>query len=137
MASTIRGVLVILALMSLALAQAAQAASQFASASDGHFVLGGQPLRFSGTNNYYLHYKSRAAINDVLQTAADQVGVIVVIDRTLLCASRPHRLVLYVSSILQGLLTVRAWAFIDIGHADGSGSVDSGGGAKEGMNVAQ
>ncbi len=40
-------------------------------------------------------------------------------------------------SLLQGLLTVRAWAFIDIGHADGSGSVDSGGGAKEGMNVAQ
>ena len=82
MANIVRIVLACLALVSFNLAQTA--ASPFASAQNGHFVLNGEPLRFSGTNNYYLHYKSRAAINDVLQTAADQVYFLVPIS---LCRS--------------------------------------------------
>ena len=35
-----------------------------------NLTLAGKPFRFAGTNNYYLMYKSRYMVDDVLQTAA-------------------------------------------------------------------
>lgn len=62
---------------------------------DGHrLLLDGRTFRFSGTNNYYLFYKSRAMVDDVLNDAAAA-------DFTVL----------------------RTWAFGLIGNADGSNSV--------------
>ncbi|WP_434585630.1 glycoside hydrolase 5 family protein [Klebsiella sp. R390] len=43
--------------------------SEFVEQHGGQFTLGGKPFRFMGTNNYYLHYKSDQAIDDVLDSA--------------------------------------------------------------------
>jgi mannan endo-1,4-beta-mannosidase len=42
----------------------------FVDASGGQFVLDGQPFRYGGTNNYYLHYKSDVMVDDVFADAA-------------------------------------------------------------------
>jgi mannan endo-1,4-beta-mannosidase len=41
----------------------------FIKTENGQFVLNGEPFRFSGTNNYYLHYKDEAMIDDVIENA--------------------------------------------------------------------
>lgn len=55
------------------------------------FLLDGEPLCFVGTNNYYLTYKPREMVDDVLDTAQ-----------------------------AMGLEVLRHWAFIDRGALDGS-----------------
>lgn len=45
--------------------------TSFVKQEGGQFTLDGKPFRFGGTNNYYMHYKSNAAIDDVLNDAAD------------------------------------------------------------------
>lgn len=62
----------------------------------------GKPFRFAGTNNYYLAYQPPEMVDDVLARAA-----------------------------AHGFTVLRTWAFIDIGHPDGSESV--GGGPKNGV----
>jgi mannan endo-1,4-beta-mannosidase len=42
----------------------------FVTARRGRFYVGQQPWRFSGTNTYYLHYKSHFMIDDALGAAA-------------------------------------------------------------------
>jgi mannan endo-1,4-beta-mannosidase len=54
----------------------------------------GQQFRFAGTNNYYLMYKSRAMVDDVLDSAA-----------------------------ANNFKVVRTWGWLDIGNEDGSNSV--------------
>jgi mannan endo-1,4-beta-mannosidase len=48
----------------------AQAAGPFVTRSGTSLVLDGQPFRFGGTNNYYLHYKSNLMVEDVFADAA-------------------------------------------------------------------
>ncbi len=61
----------------------------------GHvLLLDGRPFRFAGANNYYLMYKSRHMVDDVLTTAA-----------------------------ANDLTVVRAWGWLDIGNLDGSNAV--------------
>jgi mannan endo-1,4-beta-mannosidase len=55
---------------------------------------GDAPFRVAGANNYYLMYKSRFMVDDVLETAA-----------------------------ASGLNVVRMWGALDIGNADGSNSL--------------
>lgn len=62
----------------------------FVRAHGSQLRLGGQPFRFAGTNNYYLHYKSHYMIDSMLNDARQM-----------------------------GLLVVRAWAFLDGAAADG------------------
>ena len=50
---------------------AAEPITSFVKQEGGQFTLNEQPFRFGGTNNYYMHYKSNAAIDDVLNDAAD------------------------------------------------------------------
>jgi mannan endo-1,4-beta-mannosidase len=60
-----------------ALAERAQTEGEFVSASGDQFVLDGQPIRYGGTNNYYLHYKSNLMVDDVFDDAAAMnLGVI-------------------------------------------------------------
>ncbi len=72
------------------------------------FVLNGKPFCFTGTNNYYLTYKSRRMVDDVLDRARDLE-----------------------------LDVLRVWGYIDIGSLDNSvPSVDDGGeekGTKDGV----
>jgi hypothetical protein len=70
-------------------------ASGFVQAYAGKFWVNGMPKRFAGTNNYYLPYASSRMVDDVLTRA-----------------------------VQQNLGYIRTNAFIDIGSADGSGSVD-------------
>ena len=44
--------------------------SSFVKQEGGQLTLNGKPFRFGGTNNYYMHYKSNEAIDDVLDNAA-------------------------------------------------------------------
>jgi mannan endo-1,4-beta-mannosidase len=48
----------------------AHAGPVFVTANGAGFDLGGQPFRFGGTNNYYLHYKSQLMVDDVFSDAA-------------------------------------------------------------------
>lgn len=48
----------------------AHAGPVFVTRNGAGFDLGGQPFRFGGTNNYYLHYKSQAMVDDVFADAA-------------------------------------------------------------------
>lgn len=68
-------------------------AGQFVTVKGTSFMLQSQPLRFSGTNNYYLMYSSKTEIDDVLLRA-----------------------------LANGFLTIRMWTFLDIGlpPADGA-----------------
>lgn len=54
----------------LALPAPAHAGPVFVTRNGAAFDLGGQPFRFGGTNNYYLHYKSQAMVDDVFADAA-------------------------------------------------------------------
>lgn len=56
--------------------------------------LNGNVFRFAGTNNYYLMYKSRTMVDDVLEAAA-----------------------------ANHLTVVRTWGWLDIGSQDGSNSI--------------
>jgi len=68
------------------------------------FVRAGQPFCFVGVNNYYLGYKPRQAVLDVLEGAA-----------------------------ALGFTVVRSWAFLDIGSLDGSVAHVHEQGKKEGV----
>jgi mannan endo-1,4-beta-mannosidase len=68
------------------------------------FELGGEPFCFVGTNNYYLSYKPRPMVDDVLSSAQTM-----------------------------GARVVRTWAFIDRGSLDGSVPSVDGEGSKEGV----
>lgn len=100
----------LLALAAAALASATAAADGAAQGADafvrtdgrGGFALAGKPFRFSGTNCYYLIYEDAYMVDDLFARVA-----------------------------AANMTVVRTWAFLDIGRADGSGSV--GGGAKNGV----
>jgi mannan endo-1,4-beta-mannosidase len=47
----------------------ASAGPVFVSRNGAAFDLGGQPFRYGGTNNYYLHYKSQLMVDDVFSDA--------------------------------------------------------------------
>lgn len=47
----------------------AAAPAGFVTRSGAGFVLDGQPFRYGGTNNYYLHYKSQLMVDDVFSDA--------------------------------------------------------------------
>ena len=71
----------------------------------GHFILDGKPFCFSGTNNYYLPWKSRKMTDDVLRAAK-----------------------------AMNLRVVRTWANQERGSLDGSvPNTDVGDGTKEGV----
>lgn len=91
--------LCVFALISMLLAGCASTTApqtaEFVQRDGASLVVGQQPFRFAGTNNYYLMYKSKTMVDDVLETAAaNNFGV------------------------------VRHWGSIEIGEQDGSGSVD-------------
>jgi mannan endo-1,4-beta-mannosidase len=71
--------------------QPASAAAGFVDATGGRFTVDGTPLRFGGTNNYYLIYGTRAMVDDVFADAR-----------------------------AMNLTVIRAWAALDIGSLDGS-----------------
>src|SRR6266545_5812460 len=48
---------------------ASAAPAGFVTRSGAGFVLDGQPFRYGGTNNYYLHYTSQLMVDDVLSDA--------------------------------------------------------------------
>jgi mannan endo-1,4-beta-mannosidase len=50
-------------------APANAAPAGFVTRSGAGFVLDGQPFRYGGTNNYYLHYKSQLMVDDALSDA--------------------------------------------------------------------
>jgi mannan endo-1,4-beta-mannosidase len=68
------------------------------------FVLDGEPFCFAGTNNYYLIYKSRKMVDDVLETTKNM-----------------------------GLKVIRIWAYLDRGSLDGSARNVDGAGEKGGV----
>lgn len=59
-----------LAVVSATHAPPAAAGPVFVTRNGTGFDLGGQPFRFGGTNNYYLHYKSQLMVDDVFSDAA-------------------------------------------------------------------
>jgi mannan endo-1,4-beta-mannosidase len=92
--SRIRPVLAVLIAASLAPLAAAPAAASgraFVTRVGGQLVADGQPFRFAGTNNYYLHYQSATARNNVIDKAA-----------------------------ASGFDVLRTWGWFDTGTADGS-----------------
>ena len=89
-------------ILAVAAAPPAPAAS-FVSASGTDFVVAGKPFRFAGTNNYYLSYQDQFMVRDVFARAA-----------------------------AHNFTVLRTWAFLDIGHPDGSETV-GGGGPKNGV----
>lgn len=72
--------------------------------ASGIFLLDGKPMCFLGTNNYYLIFKSRKMVDDVLDTAK-----------------------------AMGIEVFRHWAFTDRGSVDGSVPAMDGDGTKEGV----
>ncbi|MCD0449232.1 cellulase family glycosylhydrolase [Actinocorallia sp. API 0066] len=70
------------------------ASADFVRASGADLTLKGKPFRFAGTNNYYLMYKSPAAVADVFARAK-----------------------------AADLTVVRTWGFLDIGDEDGTNSI--------------
>lgn len=72
------------------------ASGAFVTRSGTQFMRNEQPFRFVGTNNYYLPYKSRFMVDDLLATAARQQFTV-----------------------------IRSSAFLDIGNSDGSNSIDA------------
>ncbi|MFL6144592.1 MAG: cellulose binding domain-containing protein [Labedaea sp.] len=57
------------ALVSVTGAPQAAAGPVFVTRNGAAFDLGGQPFRYGGTNNYYLHYKSQLMVDDVFSDA--------------------------------------------------------------------
>ncbi|MEP7051246.1 MAG: cellulase family glycosylhydrolase [Pseudomonadota bacterium] len=84
--------------------RAPQSSSDFEKKPVATFEVDGAPLCFVGTNNYYLAYKPKAMVDDVLE-AAQAMGVKV----------------------------VRTWGFIDRGALDGSVPNIDGDGTKDGF----
>jgi mannan endo-1,4-beta-mannosidase len=72
-------------------ATASAAGAPFVTRAGGGLVLHGKPFRFAGTNNYYLHYQSATARDNVLDKAA-----------------------------ASGFQVVRTWGWFDTGTADGA-----------------
>jgi mannan endo-1,4-beta-mannosidase len=64
----------------------AHAATTFVSRNGAAFDLNGQPFRYGGANNYYLHYKSNLMVDDVFADAQ-----------------------------AMGLKVIRAWTFLECG----------------------
>jgi chitodextrinase len=64
----------------------AHAATNFVSRNGANFDLNGQPFRYGGANNYYLHYKSNLMVDDVFSDAQ-----------------------------AMGLKVIRAWTFLECG----------------------
>ena len=69
----------------------AAATSPFVTRVGDNLMLHGEPFRFAGTNNYYLHYQSATARDNVLDKAA-----------------------------ASGFRVVRTWGWFDTGTSDGS-----------------
>ena len=96
-----------LALLALLVADPASPAGAapagFVTTRGTGFEVDGRPFRFAGANNYYLNYQPADMVADALDRAA-----------------------------ARNMTVIRTWAFLDIGHPDGSESVD-GGGAKNGV----
>lgn len=61
--------LMVAMLVTVANTGSAHAGPVFVTRDGAAFDLGGQPFRFGGTNNYYLHYKSQAMVDDVFSDA--------------------------------------------------------------------
>lgn len=57
------------ATIAVAGAPPAAAGPVFVTRNGSAFDLGGQPFRYGGTNNYYLHYKSQLMVDDVFSDA--------------------------------------------------------------------
>ena len=85
-------------------APAPQSGWDFAHHPVATFEVDGKPLCFVGTNNYYLAYKPKPMVDDVLETAR-----------------------------AMGVKVVRTWAFIDRGSLDGSVRSIDGDGTKDGF----
>src|SRR4051812_7820202 len=51
-------------------APSAQPGPAFVTRSGSQLLVQGRPFRFAGTNNYYLHYQSAKARDNVLEKAA-------------------------------------------------------------------
>jgi mannan endo-1,4-beta-mannosidase len=64
----------------------ASAGPLFVTRNGGSFDLGGQPFRYGGTNNYYLHYSSNLMVDDIFNDA-----------------------------VTMNLKVVRAWTFLECG----------------------
>jgi mannan endo-1,4-beta-mannosidase len=77
-----------------ALGVSAAQGSDFVKQAGPEFRLHGRVFRFAGSNNYYLIYKSKFMVDDVLNAAA-----------------------------AQGFRVMRVWGAIDIGNQDGSNSI--------------
>lgn len=90
-------------ILSCTLSVTAAPASSFVSTSGTDFVVNGKPFRFAGTNNYYLSYQDQFMVRDVFARAS-----------------------------AHNFTVLRTWAFLDIGHPDGSETV-GGGGPKNGV----
>ena len=69
--------------------------SSFVTVSGTHFMRNGNRHFFSGTNNYYIVYKSNSMVDELLTTASGN-----------------------------NLKVIRTWGFIDIGNQDSSHSID-------------
>jgi mannan endo-1,4-beta-mannosidase len=90
-------VLVVLAAMAQPRAAPAAFAAQgneFVKQAGSELRLHGKTFRFAGASNYYLMYKSRFMVDDVLNPAADQ-----------------------------GFRVMRIWGSLDIGNQDGANSI--------------
>lgn len=81
-----------------------QSGYDFAKRPVATFEVDGEPLCFVGANNYYLAYKPKSMVDDVLESAR-----------------------------AMGVKVVRTWAFIDRGSLDGSVPNVDGNGTKDGF----
>jgi mannan endo-1,4-beta-mannosidase len=66
--------LMVAMLVTVANTGSAHAGPVFVTRAGAAFDLGGQPFRFGGTNNYYLHYKSQAMVDDVFSDGGCSAG---------------------------------------------------------------
>ena len=73
---------------------AAKGGTDFVKQTGPELKMGGRLFRFAGSNNYYLIYKSKFMVDEVLNAAA-----------------------------AQGFRVMRVWGAIDIGNQDGSNSI--------------
>jgi mannan endo-1,4-beta-mannosidase len=73
---------------------AAKGGADFVKQTGPELKMGGRLFRFAGSNNYYLIYKSKFMVDEVLNAAA-----------------------------AQGFRVMRVWGAIDIGNQDGSNSI--------------
>lgn len=74
--------------VALVIPSASAAPAGFVTRSGSQFMLNGQPFRYGGTNNYYLHYSSRIQVDDVFDKAQSM-----------------------------GAKVIRAWTFLECGGA--------------------